>query len=257
MTVRRIDDLSANGNDLDEAALRVLYAYPEPLTTPWIRVNFVSSVDGAMTDGSTVGALATPSDKTVFTVLRHLADAILVGAGTVRAENYGGAGGDARVRSWRTARGLAAVPPVVIVSATARIEPTARVVAGASRKPIVITSSVAESDRIAGLRDAGVEVVRCAGDTIGGTDIRAVLAERGMMRVLCEGGPALLGQLLDDDVVDELCLTTAPVAVGGPAGRIARGPDAVRRPMRPAHILYDSEDATVLTRWVRDRASDR
>ncbi len=76
---------------LSDDHLRSLYGYPDRLDRPWIRTNFVSSIDGAVTVDGVSAGLGTPADKRVFAVLRELADVVVVGAGTVRSENYGGA----------------------------------------------------------------------------------------------------------------------------------------------------------------------
>src|SRR6266702_4430564 len=83
---------------LDPDELVRLYTYPAALESPWFRVNFISSIDGAATVDGSSGALGGPADHAVFPLLRDLADVILVGAGTVRAENYGGARTDAHRR---------------------------------------------------------------------------------------------------------------------------------------------------------------
>ncbi|NUS42915.1 MAG: hypothetical protein HOQ24_04405, partial [Mycobacteriaceae bacterium] len=112
MTVQAI----GNATQLTDQ-LRQAYAYPEPLERPWLRLNFVTSIDGAVTMDGTSGGLGTDLDHRVFALLRELADVVLVGAGTVRAENYGGARPDAAQRARRTARGQAPVPVVAVVTA--------------------------------------------------------------------------------------------------------------------------------------------
>ncbi|MFC8530393.1 pyrimidine reductase family protein [Nocardia sp. NPDC057227] len=251
MAVRRLE-FPALDPVLDDRALRELYAYPPALTRPYVRVNFVSSIDGAVTDGDTVATLTTPADKALFFALRAVADAVLVGAGTVRAENYGPAGGDEEVRRWRAEHGLAPIPPVVVVSASARIEPDSRLVTAASIAPVLVTAAAADPERVAALEQAGVRVIRCSGPTVTSAELLAALADLGLHRVLCEGGPTLLGQLLDDDAVDELCVTTSPLTVGGEASRIAHSPTAARRPMRRGRTLAD-DDGTLLVQWIRDR----
>lgn len=252
MAVRRLDSRALDPV-LDDLALRELYTYPPALTRPHVRVNFVSSIDGAMTDGDKVASLATPADKALFFALRAVADAVLVGAGTVRAEDYGPAGGSEEVRRWRAEHGLAPVPPVVVVSASARIEPDSRLVTAAEVAPIVVTAAGADPGRVAALEQAGVRVVSCTGPAVTSGELLAALAGLGLLRVLCEGGPTLLGQLLADDAVDELCVTTSPVALGGQASRIAHSPTRSRRPMRRGHTLAD-DDGTLMVQWIRDRA---
>jgi 5-amino-6-(5-phosphoribosylamino)uracil reductase len=246
--VQRID----NGTYLTptDTELTELYDYPSDLTAPWIRLNFVASIDGAATDDGKSAGLGTPADKQVFDILRNHTDAVLVGSGTARAENYGGVVVSDDVRAWRLANGRAAVPPVVVVTSSANVDPSSKLVTDAETPPIVVTPESAPSDRIDALRRAGATVVTTPGETVDSNDIRRALAEAGLFRVLCEGGPSLFGQLLDDDMVDELCITTSPTLVAGDAGRIARSSTTRARPMRPAHILTD-DDGTILVRWVR------
>src|SRR5690606_31848085 len=98
--------------DLDADGLTDLYAYPMGLDAPWVRANFVSSLDGAATSGDLTAALGTPADKTVLGLLRDLTDVILVGAGTARARNYGRAApGPAGPRAPRARRTTAARAP--------------------------------------------------------------------------------------------------------------------------------------------------
>ncbi|WP_084505292.1 pyrimidine reductase family protein [Nocardia harenae] len=252
MVVRRLES-PARAPDLDDLALRELYGYPPELTRPYVRVNFVSSVDGAITDGETVSSLATPADKALFFALRAVADAVLVGAATVRAENYGPADGDDEVQRWRAAHGLAPIPPVVVVSGSAGIEPDARLVTAARVAPVLVTAATADPGRVAALERAGVRVVRSAGPEVTSAELLAALTGLGLLRVLCEGGPTLLGQLLGDDAVDELCVTTSPLALGGRASRIAHSPTATRRPLRRGHMLAD-DDGTLMVQWIRDRS---
>ena len=200
-------------DDVDDAALAAHYAWPEG-PGPHVRVNFVSSVDGAVSVDGRSGGLGTAADKTVFRLLRELADVVLVGAGTVRAENYNG------VR--RPTRGRATPPPVAVVTGSADLDPTAKLFTDTVVPPLILTTASAPAERRAALADAGGEVValpRLTPDAL-----LAELGRRGLRHVLCEGGPGLLGALQAADAVDELCLTISPLLVAGEAGRIAHGP---------------------------------
>lgn len=232
-----------------------LYAYPARLESPWIRVNFVSSIDGAVTVDGRSGALGTTADHDVFMILRDLADVVLVGAGTVRAENYAGARTDTHRRTRLYQHGLGgapdgAPPPVAVVSASAALDPTCRLFTDTQRAPLVFTTAAAPAERKRLLAEAGAEVIE-AGDTmVTGADLRAALAARGLLRVLCEGGPSLFGELISAGAADELCLTLSPLLVGGTARRIAVSPNALPTPMALRQVLVD-DDGTLLTRWER------
>ena len=235
--------------DLTDDDLRALYAYPELDQTPWVRVNFVSSLDGAVTlDGVSEG-LSSPGDKQVFGMLRELCDVVLVGAGTVREEGYRGVRTSERRRTARRARGQSDVPPVAVVTSRARIDPGSALFTDTSVPPIVLTTEDADPGRTRALESAGAEVLVVGEDRVDPAQALEALAQRGLLRVLCEGGPGLFGDLLVADLVDELCLTTAPLAVAGAAGRIARSAATVATRLQVAHVLDD--DGALLTRWVR------
>jgi riboflavin biosynthesis pyrimidine reductase len=225
---------------LDDPALAAHYAYPDDLAAPYVRVNFVSSVDGAVSVDGLSGGLGTDADKRVFGLLRELAEVVLVGAGTARAEGYRGAR--------RATRGRATPPPVAVVTGSADLDPAAPLFTDTRVPPIVLTLDSAPAGRRARLADAGADVAvlpRLTPDALLGE-----LARRGLYRVLCEGGPSLLGALHAADAVDELCLTVSPLLAGGAAGRIAAGPDgSPPRPMTLAGALVESD--TLLLRYRR------
>jgi riboflavin-specific deaminase-like protein len=178
-----------------------------------VRVNFASSADGAVTVAGTSRRLSSDTDRELFHLLRAMSDVVLVGAGTVRKENYGGA---------RPVDGKA--PPIAVVSRSLDFDPGARLFTDTTRLPILLTCSSAPPDRLEQFTDLADVVV--AGDT--DVDMRVAvdaLAERGLNHVLCEGGPHLFGWLVAAGLADELCLSLAPVLAGGTAGRIVAGLD--------------------------------
>ncbi|TFB48901.1 pyrimidine reductase family protein [Cryobacterium tagatosivorans] len=205
-------------------------------SAPRLRMNFISSLDGAATHDGLSGGLGNADDKLVFDTLRMLADVMLVGAGTVRAEGYGGIRLAPADAAWRAARGWAEQPPLAIVSGRLDIEPTHPAFTEAPTRPIVVTHASAPADRRAALAEVA-DVLVCGEDAVDPRLLLAGLAARGHGQVLCEGGPHLFGSLLEADCVDELCLTLSPVLEGGPAGRIARGAATTHRPMRLLHAL--------------------
>ncbi|CCQ16657.1 putative 5-amino-6-(5-phosphoribosylamino)uracil reductase RibD [Rhodococcus sp. AW25M09] len=240
----------AVGSELEDDAVRALYAYPTDLDRPWIRSNFVASIDGSVTANGASAGLGTPADGRLFAILRELCDAVLVGAGTARAENYGGASPSAEEMERRVAGGLAPIPTIVVVTASGSIDADSRLLTDAEVKPVIVTSASADGSKNAALRAAGATVIEVSGESVATSDILATLTDLGFQRILCEGGPGLLGQLVFDGAVDDLCLTISPKLVAGDAGRIAHSDDASDTPMQRAHVLGD-EDGTLLTRWIR------
>lgn len=235
------------------ALLARLYAYPEA-GRPWVRANMISSADGAAEIEGRSGGLGGPADRLLFQVLRSLADVVLVGAGTVRAEQYKPARPDAMLPGLR--EGRPAAPPVAVVSASLNLDPGSPLLAAApaDARTIVITTSSAPPGRRAALARVA-EVVEAGEDRISPERAIAALGRLGHRRVLTEGGPTLLAQLAATGTLDELCLTLSPVLTGGGARRILAGPPAAPPlpgpvPLRLAHLLADG--GFLFCRYVRD-----
>lgn len=227
-----------NGPDLDLAAA---YAYPDGLAAPYVRVNFVSSVDGAVSVEGRSRGLQSPADLLVFGTLRRLCDVVLVGAGTARSENYGGAR--------RPTNGRDTPPPIAVVTGSADLDPASRLFTDTTVAPIVLTTADAPAERRTAISGAGGEVVLLDGLTP--KHLLDELGRRGLHRVLCEGGPGLFGDFIAAGAVDELCLTVATLAAGGTAGRIARGPaGALPSPLDLIGVIRD-DDGTLLLRYRR------
>ena len=222
---RLVPDPAPGGGGVD---LHEVYAWPDRRC---LRVNFVSSLDGAAAlDGRTAG-LGSPADKAVFSHLRATCDAVVVGAGTATAERY-----------------RPAVVPVAVVSARLSPAPSERLFTPGegTATPIVLTCAAAPADRRAALSRCA-EVVDC-GD--GAVDLGLVVAElerRGLRRLLCEGGPRLFSSLLAVGAVNELCLTLSPLLTGGTAPRITDG-GPVQPPAGALLLSVLEEDGTLLLR---------
>jgi riboflavin biosynthesis pyrimidine reductase len=205
-----------------------------------VRTNFVSSADGAVTLGGQSGTLGGDTDRELMQVLRAMADVVLVGAGTVRAEGYGGLKVDERDVEWRRARGLDDQPALAVVSGGLHLDPADAFLTDAVRKPVIVTTDAAAA--VAGGRfESAATVMACGEDDV---DLAAMLdgfARRGWTQVLCEGGPHLFGALLEADLVDEVCVTLAPRFVGGDAGRIVQGAAEADRRFELAGVVTDDE----------------
>ncbi|WP_317495004.1 pyrimidine reductase family protein [Haloechinothrix sp. LS1_15] len=241
--------MSAEGS-LDDAALETLYAYPENLACPWVQANFIASADGAASvAGASVG-LSHPADRRIFALGRDLADVVLAGAGTVVSENYGGVKPTTRRLERRRRHGLAEVPPVAVVSSSCAIPAGARVLTDTTVPPIVLTSEAAPAERRTALRESGAEVIVTGSDRVDLPTAMDALRERGLNRINCEGGPHLFASMLAADLIDQLCLTVAPLLTGAGPDRIAAGPPAEQlRRMELASVLH--EDGYLLLRYRR------
>jgi riboflavin biosynthesis pyrimidine reductase len=205
--------------------LRTAYAAPD---RPWLRVNIVSTVDGAPTgDDRTSRSINNEADHEVFDLLRDLADAVVVGAGTVRAERY-----------------AVGRKPLVVVSRSGSVPETQRSAAPGR----VLMATVSSAEHLQEARDLlGDEHVLVLGShRVDLARMKDELVVRGFRHLLSEGGPHLLRDLLDQGVADEIDTTTVPRIVGGLHTRITDGPP-VDVPLS-LHTLVES-DGTLLARW--------
>jgi riboflavin-specific deaminase-like protein len=232
--------------DLDRAYAAA--ARPRPPDRPWVLVNMVTTADGGTAVDGRSGPLGGAPDRRVFPHVRAVADVVLAAAGTVRAETYGPPKLTEELRAQRAERGQNEVPRLAIVTSSLDLDPTWALFTEAELPPLVITTEDAPADRLAALQR--VAVVLTAGT--GRVDLHQALGhlhrhDEGV--VLCEGGPSLNGQLLASGLVDELCLTVAPLAIGGGSARIAHGPDAPPAGLRLAHVLED--EGVLFLRYVR------
>ena len=245
-------DPSPGAESLDETGLTDLYAYPDDLQACWVRGNMIASLDGGATDDGKAGGLAGPGDRAVFGLMRHVADVILVGAATVRIENYSGAQLSVAQRQARQRRGQAEVPPIAVVTQSAQLDHDAKLFTRTEVPPLILTCTQTV-DEARGRLGAVAEVIDASGprpDSVDAATVLKILAELKLFRVLTEGGPQFLSLLIEDNLLDELCLTVAPILVGGVARRIATGPGQVHTRMRRAHLLTDDE-GYLYTRYVK------
>ena len=182
-----------------------------PDARPHLALNMVSTLDGkAAMDWRTRG-ISTELDRQLFHHLRTQADAVMVGAGTVRAERYGVMTKTPELREKREAEGVLPVPLAVVVSGRLDL-PLDLPLLNEPDQPVVIATASEES--LPGLGDQ-VTYERV------GDDLPLLMArlrsEYGIRSVLCEGGPTLNSFLLAAGLVDELFLTLHPKLLGGAA----------------------------------------
>ena len=216
-------------------ALERLYRIP---SRPWLRVNLVASVNGsaAGTDGTSTG-LTNRTDRKILGAIRRLADVVLVGASSVRAEGY---------LLPRTAA-LAVVTGSGDLTGH-RIPPGLE-----PGRLLVICPEQARGRVRSSLGGASAEIIAAEAQdsAVSPSAIIAALHGRGLSSIVCEGGPQLASALLSAGLVDELCLTTSPLLT---AARLPMLPGvAAGRRLRLSQLLVDESDA-LYARWsVPDR----
>lgn len=209
-------------------------------TVPRIRMNFVSSADGAATVAGRSAGLGGDTDRAIMQVLRAMSDVVVVGAGTVRAEGYGGTRVEGADAVWRQTHGLSGQPRLAVVSRALDLEPRHPFFAEAVTRPLVVTCAGAPAERREAVETVA-EVIVCGDATVDLEQMRSLLAAGGMPQILCEGGPHLFGALHDAGLVDEVCLTLSPRLAGGEAGRIMRGAAERVDPLRLESLLRDGD----------------
>lgn len=219
-------DLEDREWGLDELA--DAYAYPRTADgdgRPWLRSNMVSSLDGAAHHEGRSQPLSSEADMRIFGTLRGLADAIVVGAETVRQEGYRPARAREAFAARRAALGQPVAPVIAVVSAALDLDFSLPLFTSPLVPTIVLTGEDAPAERVAAAREAGAEVVTAGpGRRVDPARVPEVLAGRGLTRLLTEGGPQLLGQFAGARVLDEMCLSLAPLVAAGSAPRIMNGP---------------------------------
>lgn len=240
------------GEHLHETALERLYAYPDTSARPWMRANMVATLDGAAAgnDGRT-GSINTDADLVVYTLLRDLADVVLVGAGTARTEGYRRPAQRGRRHLDRAvAEGRSAHPVLAVVSRTGQVPSLLAAERPDRGRVLLVTRAAAGTEALdlaRGLLGPGAVIVS-GEEEVDLPGAVAALHERGYSRILCEGGPTLLADAAAAGLLDELCQTVVPLVAGGTQQRITCG-SAVDREMVPRLLL--EQDGTLLHRWLR------
>ena len=233
------------GDELDDLELAEAYAYPRER---WLRTNMVMSADGAGSLDGLSGGLSAAGDKRVFGILRVLADVVLVGSGTAEAENYKPARPRPALASLRAGRPATATIAVISGSLDLDLESPLFTDAPADARTIVITREAARPElRAAAAKVA--DVIVAGQDKVDLPAALTALADQGLSRVNCAGGPHLLSQVAAGGLLDELTLTVSPILAGPGAGRIVAGAAfASASPLTLAQIL--TEDGYLFCRYL-------
>lgn len=209
-------------------------AYPWP-SGPWVRALFVMALDGSAAgpDGRS-GSISGPADRRVLGAVRRWSDAVIVGAATMRAERYNPMQVSESVAADRLAAGQQMAPRLVIVSASLDLPWSDPAYAESMLPPLIVTVATAPAEAVARV-PATCEVLVAPGERVDPVWLREQLVDRGMERIVCEGGRSLLEDFARAGAVDEWALTVSGVM---PAGAFVP-------------VLARCEDEFVFTRFVR------
>jgi riboflavin-specific deaminase-like protein len=196
-------------------------SWPAPAAPerPYVFTNFAVTVDGHATIAGRSGEIGTSTDTEMLMALRSSADAVMVGAGTLRAERYGRLLPNPQMRALRERRGLSPDPLAVVISNRLALPWDAGLFTSGAGRVLVFTASEIEPPETA----TPVRIVRHADAVDLGAALEHLRAERGIRALLCEGGPRLHGDLLGGDLVDELFVTLGSRIGGGEGPRMVEG----------------------------------
>lgn len=228
----------ASGARLAGVSEAVVDDYPWP-SGPWVRALFVMALDGAAAgpDGRS-GSISGPADRRVLGAVRRWSDAVVVGAATMRAERYNPMRVSEAVAAERLAAGQQVAPRLVIVSASLDLPWSDPAYAESMLPPLIVTVASAPAESLARVPST-CEVLVAPGERVDPLWLREQLVDRGMKRIVCEGGRALLADFARAGAVDEWALTVSGLM---PAGSFAP-------------VLARCEDEFVFTRFVRQGGS--
>ncbi|MGV3712412.1 dihydrofolate reductase family protein [Pseudolysinimonas sp.] len=232
MILRRLSPVGGDAVAIDttapDARARIAALYPPPA----LRVNLVATLDGGTSDAQgTSEGITAGADRVVLGAIRSVSDTVLVGAATLRAEPS-----------------LVPKRTHLTVLTTTGDFTGAAVRSGLEDGRILVVGPSGAEDRARRTFVAPFEYLAVDGDrAVPLSRLLEALRDRGLARVVCEGGPRLVGQLLAANLVDELCLTTVPRILGRPQilfGGAAPGP----RDLELTQLLAD-ETGTLFARW--------
>lgn len=228
----------------------LLDAYPWPDEGQWVRAMMVTTLDGAAAGPNGLsGSISSTVDGDVFDSVRRLADVVLVGAATLRAERYGPMRAPAADAERRRRAGQAPAPRLVVVSGSLDLPWELPVWAESTLTPLVLTGPAPDPEALATARQHA-EVLTLPG--LAPAALLAVLAGRGLRRVVCEGGPSLLEAVVAADLLDEADITVSPVFAGTATSPRTRGLEEVAR-FTLAHLL--TAESFLMARYVRTTAA--
>jgi len=207
-----------------------------PEGRPYVVTNFAVTVDGRATISGRSGAIGSSTDTEVLQQLRTQVDAVMIGAGTMRAERYGRIVSDPELRGRRErAEKLAPDPVAVIVSNSLDLPWDAGLFTSGYGRVVIFTTSELDPPKTA----TSLRIMRFKGEVDLAAGLGMLRSERGVRALLCEGGPRLHGNLVDAGLVDELFVTLAPKLAGGTGPNLVEGAAEQERELEPVWLLDD------------------
>ncbi len=227
---------------------QVAAAYPWPESGPWVRAMMVTTLDGAAAgpDGLS-GSISAPADQLVFNAVRRFADCVLVGSGTLRAEQYTPMRAKPADAGTRASRGQLAAPVLAVVSGSLNLPWELPMWTESTQRPMVITGQSAEPELLAQARQyADVMVLT----QVTPDAIVAGLTQRGLRRIVCEGGPRLLNDFVRGDRIDELDITISPTMAGTAATPMTKVLPGVAS-FHLATVL--TQDSYLMARYLKEK----
>ncbi|WP_423917178.1 dihydrofolate reductase family protein [Frigoribacterium sp. 2-23] len=222
--------------EADDAFARVRGLY-EPPQRDWLRLNLIAAVSGdAAGEDGTSETLSNAVDRTILAAIRDLADGVLVGAASVRAEGY---------RVPKSSR-------LVVVTSSGDLSGHRMDPEHAERVVVICPDSAVGAVRASlGADVAAAATVLPTADIEGRVAPDAIvtrLRDHGLRSLVCEGGPSLAGQFLHDRLVDELCLSTSPVVIG--SGLPVFGRERFDPSRLTLHQLLKDDQSALYARWL-------
>jgi riboflavin-specific deaminase-like protein len=213
---------------------------------PYVITNFALTLDGHTTISGRSGPIGSNTDTAMLVGLRTRVDAVMIGAGTMRAEGYGRVIRDPAKRERREREGMAEDPLMVVVSGSLELPWDAPLFTEGHGNVLLATTSAADPPPT----ETPVEVFRQQGELELGALLAHLRAERGVRALLCEGGPRVHGQLIDGGLLDELFVTHAPKLAGGVGPGLVSELAEAERPLGLGWLLADPETGELFARYV-------
>ena len=221
--------------DVADSRDRLLELYRPPLTR-WLRLNLITSVSGsaAGSDG-TSETLTNPADRKILGVIRELADVVLIGAQSVRAEGFS----------------LPRKARLAIVTRSGDLSGH-RIAGPIEPGRLFVLCPAAAAENAASLAGAEIIVVDSADGSLRADAILDALYSHGLESIVCEGGPNLAAQFAAAGLLDEVCLSTSP-SLGGPSLPLL-GSELAPIALELSSLMID-ESSGLYARWAIPAAS--